>query len=373
MPRSSSSSSCLKSLLLPAILVLLVAAVIFVPIRATQLYGPPGPSLGLQGTLEYSARLLWYDGILTQPFNSSGLEQPFHIEAGESVPSIAQRLEQASLISDAGAFRDYLIYKGLDMTLQAGDYKLSPRLSIVDMARELQDATPEDVTFVVLPGWRMEEIAASLPTSGLDLTPEQFLAVAQYAPAGYDFLDPASSSEGFLYPDAYVLPRVTTAQGLRDELVRNFGLHLTVELQEGFTRQGLSVREAVILASIVEREAVQKEEQALIASVFLNRLRTGIKLDSDPTVQYALGYNLVQQTWWTNPLSAADLQTDSPYNTYARAGLPPGPIANPGPDALHAVAFPAETTFYYFRARCDGSGLHQFAETFEEHLNNACP
>jgi UPF0755 protein len=98
-----------------------------------------------------------------------------------------------------------------------------------------------------------------------------------------------------------------------------------------------------------------------------------MKLDSDPTVQYALGYNPDKKTWWTNPLSLQDLQIDSPYNTYLYMGLPPGPIANPSLTALQAVAFPAQTPYYYFRSACDGSGKHTFAETFEEHLQNECP
>jgi UPF0755 protein len=121
---------------------------------------------------------------------------------------------------------------------------------------------------------------------------------------------------------------------------------------------------------MVEREAVINEEKPLIASVFLNRLALDMKLDSDPTVQYAIGYDPV---WWPNPLSLADLEVDSPFNTYKYAGLPPAPIANPGLSALRAVAFPADTPYFYFRARCDGSGYHDFAETFEEHLSNGCP
>lgn len=129
----------------------------------------------------------------------------------------------------------------------------------------------------------------------------------------------------------------------------------------------------MILASMVQREAMVTEEQPTIASVFLNRLASGMKMESDPTVQYALGYDMLKQTWWKNPLSTNDLQTDSRYNTYRYEGLPPGPISNPGIDALRAVAFPAQTGYYYFRALCDGSGRHAFAVTFEEHLNNACP
>jgi UPF0755 protein len=155
-------------------------------------------------------------------------------------------------------------------------------------------------------------------------------------------------------------------------LVQNFGLYLTPELRTAFAAQDLSIFEAVVLASIVEREAVVEDEMPAIASVFFNRLEAGMKLDTDPSVQYAIGWNPAQGTWWTNPLSAADLQVDSPFNTYLYPGLPPAPISNPSLAALQAVAFPDTTPYYYFRARCDGSGRHSFAETFEEHVKNAC-
>ena len=144
-------------------------------------------------------------------------------------------------------------------------------------------------------------------------------------------------------------------------------------MTNGFEQQGLTVYQAVTLASIVEREAVRDEEKPIIASVYLNRLRIGMKLEADPTVQYALGYNFGQGTWWTNPLSLDNLQYDSPFNTYLYGGYPPAPIANPSLEALQAVAFSIETPYYYFRARCDSSGYHAFAATFEEHLANGCP
>ena len=343
-----------------------------IPALAAGQYGPPSPALNLLDQFEFSARLLWYGNQLTHPLDPTGVEQLFTIDPGESIPSIAIRLEEIGLIRSEAAFRTYLIYTGLDTSIQAGDHKLSPSLSIIDIARELQDATPEQITFVILAGWRMEEIAASLGTSGLDITPEEFLPAARSAPPGLTFLPASVSTEGFLYPDVYILPRETTVTALLQEFLRNFSLHLTIDLKEGFSRQNLDVYQAVTLASIVQREAVVVNEQAQIASVFLNRMRIGMKLDTDPTVQYALGYNAAQGTWWTNPISAADLQIDSPYNTYMYNGLPPGPIANPSLSALRAVAFPAETPYYYFRARCDGSGLHNFAVTFEEHLQNGC-
>jgi len=351
---------------------LVIGVLLGVPALANRQYGPPSPALDPLDQFEFSARLLWYGSLLTQPLNPNGGEQPFTIEPGESVLSIAIRLEEVGLVRSATAFRAYLIYTGLDTSIQAGDYLLSPALSIVDIARKLQDATPEQVTFVILPGWRMEEVAASLSTSGLNITLDEFLAAARSAPPGLDYLPASASAEGFLYPDTYILPRETTAEALVREFLRNFSLHLTADLRAGFARQGLDVYQAVTLASIVQREAVVPDERAQIASVFFNRLNAGMKLDTDPTVQYALGFNTVQNTWWTNPLSAADLQFDSPYNTYIYSGLPPTPIANPSLSALQAVAFPAETPYYYFRARCDGSGLHDFAVTFEEHLQNGC-
>jgi UPF0755 protein len=107
--------------------------------------------------------------------------------------------------------------------------------------------------------------------------------------------------------------------------------------------------------------------------VFYNRLRENMRLESDPTAQYALGYILSQNSWWKNPLNLNDLKVNSPYNTYIATGLPPGPICVPSLAALNAVAFPAQTPYYYFRARCDGSGRHNFSATYDEHIQNACP
>jgi peptidoglycan lytic transglycosylase G len=345
----------------------------FIPSQAAWTYGAPAQSLSISQRIQYSAQLLWYDGALTNPLDRNGSEQAFTVEQGESVNSIASRLEVVGLIQDAGAFRAYLIYSGLDKTIQSGDYKLSTAMSAIEIARELQDATPEEVTFVILPGWRMEEIAASLITSGLTFSPDEFLTAARTPHPDFDFLTEASTTEGFLYPDSYIVPRSVSADDFVNGLLRNFALHLTPNIKNAFERKGLSVYQAVTLASLVEREAVKDEEKPLIASVYLNRYDINMKLDADPTVQYALGYSLINQSWWTSPLSLIDLQVNSPYNTYLNAGLPPTPIASPSLDALRAVAFPSETNYLYFRARCDGSGFHDFSETFDEHLKNGCP
>jgi UPF0755 protein len=356
-----------------ALVVIAYFSIFSIPARASRLFGPPSARLTISQRIQYSALLLSHGNELTAPLLSFGLEQPFTVEEAETVPSVASRLEANGLISNANVFRDYLIYTGLDVTLQAGTYKLSPAMSIVDIAREMQDATPEDVTFTILSGWRMEEIAASLSTSGLDIAPDAFLSTAQTPPTVLDFVPADASMEGFFYPDSYILPRSSTVDELLQLVARNFVLHITDEMRDGFSSQGLDLYQAVTLASLVEREAVHAEEQPLIASVFINRLNAGMQLGSDPTVQYALGYDPFQQSWWTNPLGLEDLQFSSPYNTYINRGLPPGPIANPGLSALLAVAFPQESPYYYFRAQCNDAGYHIFAVTFEEHLANACP
>ncbi|HEY5983586.1 MAG TPA: endolytic transglycosylase MltG [Anaerolineales bacterium] len=353
--------------------VVMVLGAVGIVALAARSFGPPAPTLGPLQALQYAARVLWADGILTKPVSPGAPEQKFDIQAGESVESLCSRLEWENLVLDGGALRDYLVYTGRDTTIQAGRYVLNGDMSIVDVADRIQDSTPTDVDFAVLPGWRIEEIAATLPTSGLDIAPEEFTAAARGPHGEFEFLAGASTAEGFLYPDSYVVGRTTTASGLLEDLLRNFRLHLSAEMEQGFRNQGLNVYQAVILASIVERETVRDEEAPVIASVYLNRWRASMHLDADPTVQYALGFNAVQQTWWTNPLSLEDLKVNSPYNTYLVGDLPPAPISNPGSAALNAVAFPAVSPYFFFSSRCDGSGFHTFAETFEQHLGNLCP
>jgi len=344
----------------------------YIPARATLLYGAPADRLSVTDRIEYSAKLLSHGRELITPLNLNGMEQPFHIEPGESVISIAGRLESSGFISNSQAFFDYAVYTGIDLTIQSGDFALSPAQSIVDIAQALQKFSPTDATLVILPGWRMEEIAASLPTSGLSIDPEAFLSAASTPPQVLDFASPISM-EGFFYPDTYTLPRDTSLGQLMDVVARNFTAHLTGDLQAAFAEKGLTVTQAVTLASIVEREAVHIEEAPLIAAVYLNRLSIDMKLDADPTVQYALGYQFDSNTWWKNPLTLNDLSVPSPYNTYQAVGLPPAPIANPSLEALRAVASAQPSPYYFFRAACDGSGYHVYAVTLDEQVANACP
>lgn len=347
-----------------------------IPRRAAQTFGLPTDKLSYTQQLYYATLLTLQEESLTRPPIPLGEARLFRVDFGEPTASVIQRLQEEGMITSVEAFRNYLLYSGMDTTLQAGDYNLSPAMNAIEIAHALQDATPTHVTIRIFAGWRLEEIAAALPTSGLDISPEEFLTSARISRSGYVFsplLPPDATLEGFLFPDTYQMSRTLTVEGFIRTMLDNFQGHITPEIEQGYSNQGLNIYDAVILASIIESEAVVDEEMPQIASVFLNRLAVGMKLDSDPTAQYALGFNQTQNTWWTNPLSLEHLEVDSPYNTYKYPGLPPGPISNPGLNALQSVAFPATSPYYYFRAACDGSGRHAFSQTFEEHVGNACP
>jgi UPF0755 protein len=368
-------NSCLPIFLLLALLAAigLVIAAGIVPSMAERTFGPPSQALSVWQRISYASTLIGNSELLTSPVDPAGAEKLFTIQAGESVLSVSERLEQDGLIRNAATFRAYLLWTGRDTYIQTGTYRLSPAQAGWQVADTLVSSSMTEVTFNVLPGWRMEEIARSLPTSGLTVTAQEFVAAAGHPAHAPDFIPIGKSAEGFLAPGSYTLSRTTTADQLVAALVGRFQSELTPEMRNGFETHGLTVFQAVTLASIVQREAVQAEEMPMIASVFYNRLGVDMPLQSDPTVQYALGYNVNQGTWWTNPLSLDDLKFDSPYNTYVYPNLTPGPISNPGLAALQAAAAPAQSNYLFFQARCDGSGLHNFAETFEQHQTNNCP
>ncbi len=305
---------------------------------------------------------------------------PFTITPGQTAAEITVNLAAAGLVRDAELFLNYLHYFGLDSRLEAGDFLLDPTWPLPEMAVALTDARAREITLRFIEGWRLEEMADSLrQLRPANINADEFQAIAMrqtpFDLSGYDFLSslpPDATLEGYLFPDTYRVPLDADAAYLIDLMLTNFGERVTPEMRQAYGAQGLSLREAVALASIVQREAVIADERPLIAGVFLNRLREGILLQADPTVQYALGYQPDRQTWWKTPLFLKDLQFDSPYNSYVYSGLPPGPIASPSLSSLQAVANPTASDFIFFVASCDGMapGSHVFSVTFEEHLAN---
>lgn len=317
--------------------------------------------------------------LLYMPANENSDSTPFEILPGETASTVADNLASKGLITDQALFRNYLRYYGLDVQLEAGQYELSPSMTIPEIAVALTDARPIEIVVSIPEGWRREQIAdwidqqADLSFSGSD-----FLAATQsgaVAPARIESALPDGSSlEGFLFPDTYLLARDSSADDLVSKMLENFAGQVTTEMVADGTAQGMSLYDVLRLASIVEREAVVADERPTIASVYLNRLAVGMRLEADPTVQYAQGFQPVTGEWWNTSLTLSDYTSvNSPYNTYLYSGLPPTPIANPGLSSILAVIYPDETPYFFFRATCDGSGRHEFAVTFEEHLANACP
>jgi len=337
--------------------------------------GEPDPSLSQLQETALGLYLLLNQNALDAPAGSPGTTVDLTVVEGDTASSVIQRLSQAGIVEQPNVLRFYLRYRGLDRGIDAGIYNLRGEMTIREIANALQSSQPVQNTITIPEGWRRDEIAQLLSDLNLGFGEAEFLIETMTPPQNiihaYDI--PASSTlEGFLFPDTYLIDPDSSAQDFVFIMLANFEKRLTPEIRQGFTNQGLTTFEGVTLASIVEREAVLPEERTRISAVFHNRLKLDMPLEADPTVQFALGAQ-ADGIWWKRSLTYDDLEIDSPYNTYRYAGLPLGPIANPGLDSLSAVAFPDQTNELYFRTLCDGSGGHAFAVSFEEHLNNACP
>ncbi len=358
-----------------AIIIFIFLAVIFyVPDITSGVYGEADANLDHSLRLIYSLYLLFNRYHLIQAGGLIDEGRIFIIDFGESASAISEKLVSEGLIPDARAFNIYLKYKGIDRKLQSGIYFLSPANTPIEIADIIHDTDPESVRFSFLAGWRVEEIAALIPSSGFHFSSENFLEIifSSYDKILNGLPLHANNLEGLLFPTSHTFLRSSSAESVIKEMAGTFFHQLPADYEEKVRENGLSLYDAIILASIIQKEAVIMDEAHLIASVFINRLSIDMPLQSDPTVQYALGFIESQQSWWKNPLSSQDLMIDSPFNTYINNGLPPTPICNPGQEALLAVAYPAITDYYYFRSACDGSGLHTFSRTYEEHLAAAC-
>jgi UPF0755 protein len=338
-------------------------------------FGLPDSSLNTLKKINLSIKLFMNKDLILNPVNAKSDQTIFGIQPEENAQEIANRLEADGYIADSSAFVDYLIYKGYDRLINSGEFYISSSINAMDIAEKIHSSTGDLTSFTILAGWRVEEIARAMDIYQFPFQTGQLINVVHHPDGNItlpDGLHGFKSLEGLLLPRQYKVDKKLSIGGFLSMTLDEFNYAVTPKIRKAFQKNGLSLEQAVILASIVEKEAILPKEGPIIASVFYNRLAAGMKLESDPTVQYAIGYVQGSKTWWKNPLSLTDLQIDSGYNTYQNSGLPPAPICNPGLSALNSVAFPASTNYYYFRAACDSSGKHSFSTTFEEHLKNAC-
>ncbi len=314
---------------------------------------------------------------LDSPFSSDANPIRFSIPSGSSAGAIATALFEATLLRDSELFLDYARVEGYDRRFEAGVYFLNQTQSIKRIVEILTDSSKSFILFRTLEGARIEELADLIDQNALfSFTGSDFQilvdegAVLPTAFAAWAGIPEGASLEGFMFPDTYQLPPDITAVALRDTLLRTFRERVGDSLRGAALSQDLTLHQAVTLASIVEREAVWRDEHALIASVYRNRLAINMPLEADPTVQY--GIQGERGSWWPQITQADYRDVESAYNTYLHPGLPPGPIASPGLSAIQAAVYPEESDYFYFRAACDNSHYHNFAVTFDQHLQNGC-
>jgi UPF0755 protein len=301
--------------------------------------------------------------------------------------SVAEKLQDGEMIRFPLYFETRMRFEDVD--LRPGIYTLRKGMSVPEIIETITveavatgNESPEAggdaqvIEVTLIEGQRAEQFGEAIEAAGYPNGYQVFMdALANpNVRQGWDFLEdvPADASlEGFLFPDTYTFTTDYTGEDMVSLMLENFDATVSEQTRESFADQGLSIYEAITVASIVEREAAVAEERPTIAAVYLNRLNQDepMLLNADPTVQYAVGG---PGNWWPAPLTNEQLEVDSPYNTYLHEGLPPGPIANPGIASIQAVGQPADVDYLFFFALQDGSGEHVFATTYEEHQANVC-
>ncbi len=292
---------------------------------------------------------VWYQTSLKAP--GGGQEKVFVVKKGDSVEELARRLKEEGLIKNALAFRIFLITSKLDAKIEAGSFKLNSNQNAEEVARELQHGRL-DKWITLVEGLRVEEIASKIARE-FGINEKKFIKLAK---------------EGYMFPDTYLIPVDASEEKIVSVLRENFDKKVGSSIKTEAEKNGLTFEKLINLASIVERESVDDDQRPIIAGVLLKRLNEGWRLEADATIQYALGFQKDQKTWWKKSLTSEDLGIDSPYNTRKVLGLPPTPICNPGLSAIKAVASPRQSPYYYYLHDKDGK-VH-FAQSLEEHNSN---
>lgn len=276
----------------------------------------------------------------------------FVVSKGEALNNIAKNLEKKGLIRNKVVFYAIVKQLGIERSIQAGDFRLSPSMNAYTIAKSLTHGTL-DVWITLIEGTRKEEMAQVI-SQNLMIPESEFIK---------------NANEGYLFPDTYLIPRDATADTVINILKSNFNIKFDSEIKNRQKVNGLTREEILILASMVEKEAKLDIDRPIVAGILMKRLQNKWPLQIDATIQYALGYQPKQKTWWKKDLTREDIDIDSPYNTYKNQELPPGPICNPGIASIKSVINPDIDTPYWYYISDKSSKMH-YAKTLEEHNAN---
>ena len=301
---------------------------------------------------------------LHEPYQGyTGPEQFVTIRQGASSSEIGRQLATAQVVRDPGLFRAALWWTGRGRSLKAGEYRFDHALTPLEVLGVLVRGDVYTLRLTFPEGLSIDEMAKLYESHGFGKGSD-FIAAARNVNRIRDLDGKASDLEGYLFPETYSLPRQIPAARLVDLMVDRFLAVYDDKMRARASAGGLTTRQALTLASLIEKETGTPEERPLVAAVYRNRMKIGMPMQADPTVVYALS----KAHRYDGNIRREDLSLDSPYNTYRYPGLPPGPIAAPGKASLEAALMPADVPYLYFVSRNDGS--HVFARTLEEHNAN---
>ncbi len=281
----------------------------------------------------------------------------FEIKSGNGPIIVANRLYEEKIIRSRTAFKMYLNLTGKTSSIKAGIYSLDDSMGIPGVVKAITSGSVKTFTLTIPEGYHNRQIAERFVQKRAVQDLNQFKKITESPELLARYKIPAASVEGYLFPDTYTFPVSYPPEKMVDAMVKNF-FNKTRKI-EGFPAHPQEIQNLVILASIVEREAKRQEERALIAGVFSNRLKKNYPLESCATIQYLLDKPKVRLYYY-------HLEMDSPYNTYKKRGLPPGPIANPGLESIKAALHPEPTEYMFFVVK-DDEGRHEFSKSFSEH------
>ena len=298
--------------------------------------------------------------IPANPFSDK--ESVFRVEKGEGSKEISANLEDQGIVFWGPMFRAYVLLSGASKKMQAGNYLLSPAMNIYKIAVKLRKGEVIKENVVLIEGWSLRDMDLYLKGKGVFELGE-FLAAASSSAdySKYDFLKDKPKDmglEGYLFPDTYQVNAGSDAKDLVLKMLDNFDKKLTPDLRAEIKKQGKTVFEIITMASLIEKEVMTKEDKEMVSGIFWKRLKAGMPLDSCATIAYILGVDKWRYSY-------EDTRIPSPYNTYMNAGLPLGPICNPGLESIKAAVYPKNSAFWFYLSTPEGETI--YSKTLEEH------